>query len=120
MECRIQASWLHYLVTVRVASDLVPILPQFLGERVQALIQQADPPDAEGWITLTFPFETFEGARTTMLGFGTNVEWMVNWAARIVGFYAGNSTALMLFPGVLITLGRIEKLHYSIIPVAHR
>src|SRR5712691_3729545 len=86
----------QYPVTVRVAPDFVPILPQVLGERVQALIQQANPPDAEGWITLTLPFETFEGARTTMLGFGTSVEvvepvelreGVVELAARIVVFY---------------------------------
>ena len=83
---------------MRVAPDLVPILPQVLGEKVQALIKQADQPDAKGWITLTLPFETFEGARTTMLGFGTNVEVLepvelrdgvVELAARIVAFYAG-------------------------------
>ena len=93
-----KASWPQYPVTVRVAPDLVPILPQVLGERVQALIKQADPPDAEGWITLTLPFETFEGARTSMLGFGTNIEVLepeelregvAKFAARIVAFYAG-------------------------------
>ena len=92
-----RASWPQYPVTVRVAPEFVPILPQVLGEGIHTLLQQADPPDASGWITLTLTFETFEGARTSMLGFGTNVEVLepqelregvAEFAARIVAFYA--------------------------------
>ena len=53
------------------------------------------PPDAEGWLTLSLPFETFEAAR--ILGLGRAVEVLeplplrqsvVNFAAQIVAFYS--------------------------------
>ena len=87
----------YYPVIVRVAPDLVPVLPQYFGDRIRAAIAGAGPPDGEGWITLTLPFETLEGARERILGFGRAVEVLepkalrrtvVDFAAQIVALYA--------------------------------
>ena len=60
--------------------------------------RQAEPPDADEWITLTLPFETFEEARTRILGFGRAVKVLepeplrlsvIDFAEQIVDFYAG-------------------------------
>jgi predicted DNA-binding transcriptional regulator YafY len=57
---------------------------------------QASPPDAEGWITLTLPFETAWAARERILGFGGAVEVLepeplrksvIDYAMQIVTFY---------------------------------
>jgi predicted DNA-binding transcriptional regulator YafY len=87
----------HYPVTVRVAPELVPLLPLYFGERIRDTIAQAAPPDAEGWITLTLPFERLEAARERILGFGRAVEVLepqalrhsiIDFATQIVAFYA--------------------------------
>jgi predicted DNA-binding transcriptional regulator YafY len=91
----------HYPVTVRVAAALVPFLPQYFGERIRDGIERAGPPDAEGWITLTLPFETLQAARERILGLGSAVEVLepqalrrsvVDFAAQIVAFYEGRRT----------------------------
>jgi hypothetical protein len=87
----------HYPVTLRVAPDLVPILPYYFGDGIRATIAQAGPPDADGWITLTLPFETLEDARTRILGLGRAAEVLeplalrksiVDFATQIASFYA--------------------------------
>jgi predicted DNA-binding transcriptional regulator YafY len=87
----------HYPVTARVAPDLVRFLPAYFGDRIRATVAQARPPDADGWIRLTLPFETLEEARTRILGFGRAVEVLeplalrksiVDFATQIAGFYA--------------------------------
>ena len=87
----------HYAVTVRVAPALIHYLPQYFGERIRDTIAQAEPPDAEGWITLTLPFETMWDARERILGFGKAVEVLepeplrksvIDFATQIVTFYA--------------------------------
>jgi predicted DNA-binding transcriptional regulator YafY len=87
----------HYPVTVRVAPELVPLLPLYFGDRIRDVIAQAAPPDAEGWITLTLPFERLETARERILGFGRAVEVLepqalrrsvIDFAAQIAAFYA--------------------------------
>lgn len=92
-----RASWPSYPVTIRIAPGFVPILPQVLGEGMHTLLKQAEPPDAEGRITLTLTYETLQSARTSILGLGTNVEVLepeelresvVDFATRIVSFYA--------------------------------
>ncbi len=86
----------YYPVTVRVASHLVPYLPQLFGEQVRDLIAQAGPPDAEGWLTLALPFEELETARTRILGLGRAVEVLepralresvLDFAQQIVALY---------------------------------
>ena len=86
----------RYLVKLRVLTDYIPILAQVLGDWVQELVKEADPPDAEGWITLSMLFESLPEARSRLLGFGTNVEVlepqdlrdsMGDFASRIAEFY---------------------------------
>jgi predicted DNA-binding transcriptional regulator YafY len=88
----------YYSVTVRVAPALVPFLPQYFGERIRDRTAQAGPPDDQGWITLTLPFETLQAARERILGLGSAVEVLepqalrrsvVDFAAQIVAFYEG-------------------------------
>jgi predicted DNA-binding transcriptional regulator YafY len=91
-----EASRPQYPATLRFAPDVLPVLPQVFGEGIHSLIEQADPPDADGWITLRMTFETLEAARTHALGFGTWVEVIdppelrtsvIATARRIVAFY---------------------------------
>jgi predicted DNA-binding transcriptional regulator YafY len=86
----------RYPVTLRVAPDAVPILTHVLGDWVQALVKQADPPDTEGWITLSLLFEGLPEARSRLLGLGTMIEVLepqelrdslAEFAARIANFY---------------------------------
>lgn len=63
-----------YKAVVRVAPDLLPILPRYFGNDIQARIARAGPRDAEGWTRLELSFESFEAARERLLGFGRGVE----------------------------------------------
>jgi predicted DNA-binding transcriptional regulator YafY len=63
-----------YPVLARVAPHLVPDLPRYFGEHMRERIAQADPPDAEGWITLELTFENLWWARERLLGFGGAIE----------------------------------------------
>lgn len=86
----------YYPVTVRVAPHFVPQLPHFFGDHVAHVIAHAGAPDAEGWITLTLPFETLEAARERILGLGRAVEVLepqalrdsvLDYATQIVSLY---------------------------------
>ena len=86
-----------YPVLARVSPGLAPYLPLVFGDPIREAMAQAGPPDAEGWLTLSLPFETFEAARTRILGLGRAVEVLeppalrksvVDFAAQIVDFYA--------------------------------
>jgi predicted DNA-binding transcriptional regulator YafY len=85
-----------YPVIIRVSPTFVPTLPLVLGEATHSLLDRAGLPDAEGWITLTIPFSSFESARRNILGFGTQVEVLepqelrqsvIHVASGIVEFY---------------------------------
>ena len=89
-----------YPVTLRVAPEFLPVLPQIFGEGIHALIARAGPPDDRGWVTLTLTFESLEAARTRVLGLGTHVEVVappalresvLETATRIVAFYTASS-----------------------------
>ena len=91
-----EASRHRYPVKLRVLADYVPILVQVMGDWVQALVKEADPPDAMRWITLSMMFETLPEARSKLLGFGTSVEVleplelrksMGDFARQIAEFY---------------------------------
>lgn len=69
-------------VTARVAPDFVPWLPYYFGDAGRDLVATAGTPDAEGWITVTLPFETLEEARERILGFGGAVEVVEPQALR--------------------------------------
>jgi predicted DNA-binding transcriptional regulator YafY len=86
-----------YPVTLRVSWEAIPLLPQMLGERANLLLDQAGPPDPEGAVTLNLTFESFEAARSQVLGFGPVVEVLepaelrdsvIEQATKIVAFYA--------------------------------
>lgn len=86
-----------YPVLARVSPGLVPHLPQLFGDPIRSAVRQAGPPDADGWLTLSLPFETFEAARTRVLGLGCAVEVLeplalrksvMDFAAQIVAFYS--------------------------------
>lgn len=90
-----EASLWHYRVVLRFAPEIVPVLPQTFGEGIFRLAEQAIP-DEEGWIALPITFDTFESARSMVLGFGSLVEviepgelraGVIEAAARIVAFY---------------------------------
>lgn len=91
----------YYPVKVRVAPNLVPVLPQCFDDDVREMIANAGSPDSGGWVTLTLPFETLEAARARILGFGRAVEVLepevlrksvIDFATQIVDFYSGKST----------------------------
>lgn len=91
-----QATLPSYPVKMRVSSTFLPMLPQILGEEVHELIENAALPDSEGWITIPFVFESFEGARSVIIRCGTLVEVLEplelrqsirQFAAGIVAFY---------------------------------
>jgi len=72
------------------------LLPLYFGRQVQDQIAQAGPPDDDGWITLTLPFEDLPAARSRLLGFGRAVDILapealrrsvIDFAAQIVDFY---------------------------------
>ena len=82
-----------YPVTVRVSPALASELSRHFGDE----IAEAGPPDAEGWITLTLPFETLGDARQRILGFGGAMEVLepralresvLDFATQIVALYA--------------------------------
>jgi predicted DNA-binding transcriptional regulator YafY len=57
---------------VRVAPELLPLLPLYLSERFRQLPQAALQPD--GWTKLELSFESFTDARSRLLGMGRAVE----------------------------------------------
>jgi predicted DNA-binding transcriptional regulator YafY len=71
---KVEANRPSYPVSVRVSEDLVPFLPRFFGHGMRALVQETGPPDAEGWVRMTLPFESLEDARSRILGFGAAME----------------------------------------------
>jgi predicted DNA-binding transcriptional regulator YafY len=63
-----------YRVLVRAAPNLLPDLSQSFGDEILDQVARGNPPDEEGWLRLTLPFESLESARSRLLGFGRAVE----------------------------------------------
>ncbi len=93
---RFRATFTRYPTVLRVAPEAIPVLSHFFGEGAHALIDQGDPPDAEGWVTLRPTFETIEAACSMALGLGTLVEVLepaelreriIQQAANVLAFY---------------------------------
>jgi predicted DNA-binding transcriptional regulator YafY len=89
-------SRIQYMVTARISPELVQQLPNYFGDNIQELLAQARPADADGWITLSLPFESLPAARARILGFGRAIEVLepealrksvIDFAARITDFY---------------------------------
>lgn len=73
---------LGFQTTLRVAPELLRLLPLYFGHRVVDLIAKSGPPDANDWVTLILSFESFEAARDRVLGFGRAVEVLEPEALR--------------------------------------
>ncbi len=89
-------SRIRYRVKLRAAPNLVQQLPFYFGDTIREILAQAPPPDAEGWIVLTLPFESEPAARARILGFGRAAEVLepealrksvIDFAEQIVAFY---------------------------------
>lgn len=61
-------------VTFRVAPQATFALYPVFGNSISTLLKQADPPDEQGWITLTVLCESYSDARSKLLGLGAQVE----------------------------------------------
>ncbi len=86
----------NFLVTARLAPELVRELPHYFGDGALAALAAAGAPDERGWVTLTLPFEHFYAARDKILSLGSSIEVLepealrlsvIDFAQQIVGFY---------------------------------
>ncbi len=84
----------RYALTVRMAADVLQRVYRAGG---YARVEQAGPPDGDGWIELHFQFDTEEVACGYLLSFGAQVEVLepqelreriVDLAQSVVEFYA--------------------------------
>lgn len=75
------------------------MLAEYVGDRARLELTRLRTPDADGWVTLELPFESFISARTRLLGLGRAVEVLepetlrkslIDYAEQIVGFYKEN------------------------------
>lgn len=64
----------NFIVSVKVAPHFIPFLPHYFGSQIKDKINQAESPDAEGWLSLALSFESFEAARDQILGFGRGIK----------------------------------------------
>jgi predicted DNA-binding transcriptional regulator YafY len=67
-----------YRVTVRVAPDYAPMLPQAFGLSPE----EVTPPDETGWVTVEIAFDSLETARDRLLGHGHVLEVLEPAALR--------------------------------------
>jgi len=72
------------------------MLAEYVGDRARPGLTHPHTPDADGWVTLELPFESFIAARTRLLGLGRAVEVLepetlrkslIDFAEQVVGFY---------------------------------
>jgi predicted DNA-binding transcriptional regulator YafY len=70
----------RFAVQVRVAAQLLPDLPHYLGE--QAHLWELTASSGENWLLGTLYFDRFEEARTKLLGLGAGVEIVTPEALR--------------------------------------
>ncbi len=91
-----EASLGEYRATLRIAPGSEPALQAAFGERVHELLAQAGRPGDQGRYTLSVTFQSFEQARSILLGLGSQVEVLappelresiVALAAEVVAFY---------------------------------
>jgi predicted DNA-binding transcriptional regulator YafY len=96
-------NWCHdyesqppFCARVRVAPEALSMLAEYVGDRARVGLTRSHTPDADGWVTLELPFESFIAARTRLLGLGRAVEVLepetlrkslIDFAEQIVGFY---------------------------------
>ncbi len=73
----------HFNARVRAAPNIIPLLSMYFGNWIKHYLAQAGPPDGDGWVTLELPFESFEAARKTILGFGRGMEVLAPRALKL-------------------------------------
>jgi predicted DNA-binding transcriptional regulator YafY len=90
-----------YVVRVRLSPTVLPMIQYYLEERARHFRWGKNKPEADGWVTLDLPFESFVTARTRLLGLGRAVEVLspeplrkslVDFAEQIVDFYRGQAS----------------------------
>lgn len=64
----------RYPVRLRLSPEILPYAPLYFGHNILNRITREGPPDADGWVTLTIPFELFQEARGRILSLGGAVE----------------------------------------------
>lgn len=88
-----------YLVTVRVAPEMIPYLARVFGRQASTALAQAAPADEQGRITVQLAFESLFEARGRLLALGRAVEALAplplrlsiaDHAARTVDLYRGS------------------------------
>lgn len=98
---RFEASWQRYAARLRVSPELTPFLQFTFSEGTYTPLDQAGLADADGWLTVTCTFDSFEAARTRVLGLGTEVEviepaelraGVSELAASVARFYGAMAT----------------------------
>jgi hypothetical protein len=94
--CREYESQPLFCARVRVSSEALLLLGEYVGDRARGQLAQSYTPDEDGWVTLDIPFESFVSARTRLLGLGRAVavlepeplrKSLIDFAEQIVGFY---------------------------------
>lgn len=70
---QVEANRPIFTIRMRVAPQMLPFLRHF----------QAGPPDAQGWVTGTLSFETFEAGRARILSYGGAVQVLEPEALRM-------------------------------------
>jgi predicted DNA-binding transcriptional regulator YafY len=73
----------RYTATMRLDADLLRMLPRLLGEGMRGLIEQAGPPDEEGYVVLDLTFDSFEAARGAVVSMGAGAEVLVPEELRV-------------------------------------
>ena len=63
----------NYIASVRIAPELMRILPGIFGEKFMGQISPVGASGEDGWIATTLSFESFESARSLLLSFGRAV-----------------------------------------------
>ncbi len=87
-----------YLARVRIAPELISVLRWHFSHQIDTLLEQGDPPDADGWRVIVLPFESLDAARERVLSYGRAIEVLApvalretvrDFARQIVAAYGG-------------------------------
>lgn len=93
----LESNQAEYLATLLVNSQILGTVAHSLGVNASALLVHGEPPDVDGRVRLTAPFQSFAEARTSVLGWGQAVEVLApralrlsvaDFATQIVALYA--------------------------------
>jgi predicted DNA-binding transcriptional regulator YafY len=85
-----------FMARARIAPAALPTLSDYLDERFRSQSAKNMQTDTNGWVTLDLPFESFNTARTRLLGLGCAVEVLapvqlrksiIDYAEQIRRFY---------------------------------